>query len=59
MLAVEADLGLLDGARDQIAVQGTDEFNNIGVRPFNEDVRVEGLDADDPDPERAPERGPR
>ena len=44
MLQVDADLGLLDGARDQIHVQGTDGFNNIGVRPFLETVRVEGLD---------------
>jgi hypothetical protein len=44
VLAVEADLGLLDGARDQIFVQGTDGFDSMTLRPFNEDVRVEGLD---------------
>ena len=44
VLTVEADLGLLDGAPDRIAVQGTDQFDNIGVRPFNEEVRVEGLE---------------
>ena len=43
VLAVEADLGLVDGARDQIHVQGTDQFDNINVRPFNGTVRVEGL----------------
>ena len=44
VLDVDADPGLLDGARDQIAVHGTDNFNNIRVRPFLETVRVEGLD---------------
>jgi Ca2+-binding RTX toxin-like protein len=43
--SVEADLGLVDGARDQLHVQGTGGFDNVAVRPFNEDVRTEGLDA--------------
>ena len=55
---VDADLGLVDGARDQIHVQGTDGFDNICVRPFLDTVRVEGLDPDDPDRERAGGRGP-
>ena len=44
VLSVETDLGTFDSAGDQIAVQGTDEFDNISVRPFLDDVRVEGLD---------------
>ena len=40
---VDADLGFLDGARDEIAVQGSDAFDNIGVRPVGDAVRVEGL----------------
>jgi Ca2+-binding RTX toxin-like protein len=38
---VTADLGFLDGARDAINVQGSDGFDNIGIRPFNDTVRVE------------------
>ena len=41
---VRADLGASDGARDDIAVQGTDQFNSIRARPINAQVRVEGLD---------------
>ena len=44
VLDLTADLGFLDGARDQIAIQGTDGFDNIGVRPFIDEVRIEGLD---------------
>ena len=43
VLDVTADLGFLDGARDTIALQGTDAFDNIGLRPFNDAVRVDGL----------------
>ena len=44
VLDLTADLGFLDGARDQIAIQGSDGFDNIGVRPFGDEVRIEGLD---------------
>ena len=43
VLDLTADLGFLDGARDTIALQGSDGFDNVGLRPFNDDVRVEGL----------------
>ena len=46
LLSLDADLGAADGARDQIAIQGTDGFDNINTRAFLDDVRVEGLDAD-------------
>ena len=38
---VSADLGFLDGARDAINVQGSDGFDNVAIRPFNDTVRVE------------------
>ena len=42
---LSADLGLLDGARDQIHVQGTDGFDIIAVRPSSGVLRVDGLAA--------------
>ena len=43
--SLQTDLGAADGARDDIAVQGSDQFDSISARPFNDQVRVEGLDA--------------
>ncbi len=45
LLNLDADLGASDGARDQIAVQGTDGFDIVNARASLDDVRVEGLDA--------------
>ena len=42
---LSADLGFVDGARDQIHVQGTDGFNNVAIRPLSGALRVDGLAA--------------
>lgn len=38
---VTADLGFLDGARDSINVQGSDGFDSMRIRPFNDVVHFE------------------
>ena len=43
LVAVEADLGLDDGVRDDVAVQGTDSSDLISAGLSGEEVRVVGL----------------
>jgi len=42
---VDVDLGRLDGARDHVALQGTNGLDLVDVQRFNADVRVTGLAA--------------
>ncbi len=43
LVTAEADLGLDDGARDDVSVQGTDGSDSISAGLSGEDVRVGGL----------------
>ena len=58
LVAVEADLGFNDGARDDVAVQGTDGSDSISAGLSGEEVRVSGPEVDDQDPELEPGDGP-
>ena len=45
IMKLDADLGGLDGARDQITVQGTDEFDKLDIEPNGDDVEVRNFAA--------------